>query len=108
VPWPSAVVLAVFGGSVLVSAVALRPRLQRRAGLRPVDPIVSARFAALSLACSRVGALFVGIYGGFLATALTDLTIDFRRHVALVSGACVLAAALLTVAGLVMERLLRL
>ncbi len=108
VPWPSAVVLGVFGGAVLVAALALRPRLRRKEGHPPVPPLVSARFAVLSLACSRAGALFVGIYGGFLAIAVSDLDIDYRRHVALVSGACVLAAALLIVAGLVLERELRL
>jgi hypothetical protein len=108
VPWPSAVVLAVFGGAVLVAAVTLRPRLKGREGHRPVPPIVAARFGVLSLASSRVGALFAGVYGGFLATAVTDLTIPYRRHVAIVSGACVLAALLLMTAGLVLERVCRL
>ena len=74
----------------------------------PVPPLVSARFAVLSLACSRAGALFVGVYGGVPGHRLSDLDIDFRRHVALVSGACVLAAVLLVVAGLVLEHELRL
>jgi hypothetical protein len=108
VPWPSAVVLGVFGGAVLVVALALRPRLRGRPGHDPVNPIVAARFAVLALACSRAGALFVGVYAAFLALALTDLSIPFRRHLALVSGACVLAALLVVVAGLVLERLLRL
>jgi hypothetical protein len=108
VPWPTAVVLGVFGGAVLVVALALRPRLRGRSGHAPVDPLVAARFAVLALACSRAGAFFVGVYGGFLVVALADLSIDYRRHVALVSGACVLAAILLVVAGLVLERLLRL
>src|SRR5436305_2935330 len=75
VPWPSAVVLGVFGGAVLVAALALRPRLLGREGHQPVPPLVAARFGVLSLACSRAGALFAGVYGGFLATALTDLTV---------------------------------
>jgi hypothetical protein len=130
VPWPSAVVLAVFGGAVLVVALALRSRLAavRRAtaarrpaerdpdsrpparrDLRdPVNPLVTARFAVLALACSRAGALFVGGYAGFLAISLSDLSIAYRRHLAFVSGACVLAALLLMVAGLVLERELRL
>ncbi len=126
-PWPSAVVLAVFGGAVLVVALALRPRLGtarrgagvgrrperdhrwgRKRGRRPVNPIVTARFAVLALACSRAGALFAGGYAGFLAISLSDLSIEFRRHLAIVSGACVLAALLLMVAGLVLERELRL
>jgi hypothetical protein len=108
VPWPSAVVLGVFGGAVLVVALALRPRLRGRPGHDPVNPIVAARFAVLALACSRAGAFFVGVYAAFLALALTDLSIPYRRHLALVSGACVLAALLVVVAGLVLERLLRL
>lgn len=107
VPWPSAVVLAVFGGAVLVVAIALRPRLRRHEGRDPVHPLVSARFAVLALACSRAGALFTGGYAAFVAIALTDLTIPFRRHLAIVSGACVLAALVLVVAGLVLERELR-
>ena len=99
VPWPTAVVIGLFGASVLFSALALRPRLRGRDGHRPVAPLVSARFGVLSLASSRAGALFVGIYGGFLATALTDLTIDYRRHVAIVSGLCVLASGVLVTVG---------
>jgi peptidoglycan/LPS O-acetylase OafA/YrhL len=108
VPWPSAAVLAVFGGSILLVALTLRPRLQRREGHRPVDPLVSARFGVLSLACSRAGALFAGVYAGFLAMALADLSVPFRRHLAYVSGACVLAALVLVTGGLVLERVCRL
>jgi hypothetical protein len=107
VPWPTAVVIALFGTSVLFSALRLRPRIHRKEGHRPVEPLVSARFGVLSLASSRAGALFIGVYGGFLAIALTDLTIDYRRHIALVSGLCVLAAGVLVVAGLVLERVCR-
>jgi hypothetical protein len=108
VPWPSAVVIAVFGASVLVAALALRPRLRGREGHEPVDPLVAARWGVLSLACSRAGALFAGVYGGFLVTAVEDLTIPFHRHVALAAGACVLASLLLLAAGLVLERVCRL
>ena len=108
VPWPSAVVLAVFGASILVVALALRPRLRRAEGHRPVDPLVSARFGVLSLACSRAGALFAGLYAGFLAMALSDLSIPFRRHLAFVSGACVLGALVLVSGALVLERVCRL
>jgi hypothetical protein len=107
VPWPTAVVIALFGLSVLFSALRLRPRILRREGHRPVEPMVSARFGVLSLASSRAGALFIGVYGGFLAIALTDLTIDYRRHIAIVSGLCVLSAGVLVAAGLVLERVCR-
>jgi hypothetical protein len=108
VPWPTAVVIALFGVSVLFSALLLRPRIRHKEGTRPVEPLVSARFGVLSLASSRAGALFIGVYGGFLAIALTDLTVDYRRHIAVVSGLCVLAAGVLVTAGLVLERICRL
>jgi hypothetical protein len=108
VPWPTAVVIGVLGFTVLVSALLLRPRIRGKAGHRPLEPLVAARYAVLSLAASRAGALFVGAYGGFFATALSDLTLDYRRRIALVSGLCVLAAGVLVVGGLVLERACRL
>lgn len=108
VPWPTAVVIAVFGTAVLASALLLRPRIRHKEGHRPLEPLVAARYGVLSLASSRAGALFVGGYGGFLAIALTDLTIDYRRHVALVAGLCVLASGVLVAGGLVLERTCRL
>jgi TctA family transporter len=108
VPVLTAVVIGVFGATVLIASFVLRPRVRHEDGHRPLDPLVSARFAVLGMASSRAGALFVGVYGAFAATAVTDLTIDFRRHVALVSGLCVVAAVLLVVGGLRLERLFRL
>lgn len=108
VPWPTAVVIAVFGAAVLLSALLLRPRIRHKAGHKPLEPLVAARFAVLSLASSRAGALFVGGYGGFLALALSDLTIDYRRHIAIVSGLCVLAGGVLVAGGTVLERTCRL
>jgi uncharacterized membrane protein YbhN (UPF0104 family) len=48
-------------------AVMTRARLAGRAGTRPVQPLVVARFVALAKASSLVGALFAGGYAGFLA-----------------------------------------
>ena len=45
---------------------------------------------------------------GFLAMALSDLSIPFRRHLAFVSGACVLGALVLVSGALVLERVCRL
>lgn len=108
VPWATAVVIGSAGLVVLGSAVVLRPRLRGKEGSRRVEPLVSARFAVLSLASSRAGASFIGVYGGFLAIALMDLDVDFHRHVAIVAALCVLASGLLMAAGLVLERICRL
>ncbi len=107
VPWSAAVVLAVFGATVLAAAAFLRPRLRRKPGYRPVDPLVAARFAVLALASSRAGAALVGLYAGYLLVVVPDLETSYRRGLALAAGACVLGALLLTVAGLVLERVCR-
>jgi hypothetical protein len=43
-----------------------RARLAGRAGTRPIDPILVARFVALAKASSIVGAMAAGAYAGFL------------------------------------------
>lgn len=108
VPWTAAVVIAVVGASVLGAAVVLRPRLRHVEGHRPVPPLVAARFAVLALASSRAGAALVGLYGGYLLVVVQDLETAYRRGLALAAAACVLASLLLTVAGLVLERVCRL
>lgn len=108
VTWGAAVVLGVFGAAVLGAAVVLRPRLRRHPGHRPMPPLVAARFAALALASSRAGAALVGLYGGYLLTVADDLESAYRRQLAVAAGACLVAAVLLVVAGLVLERVCRL
>lgn len=107
VPWSAAVVLAVFGATVLVAAALLRPRLRHKPGTRPVPPLVAARFAVLALASSRAGAVLTGLYAGYLLVVVPDLETGYRRGLALAAGACVLGSLLLTVAGLVLERVCR-
>jgi len=108
VPWSAAVVIGVFAAAVLAAAAFLRPRLRRRPGHRPLHPLVAARFAVLALASSRAGAALIGLYGGFAVSVLDDLDTDYRRRLAVVAGVCVAAGVLLTVAGLVLERVCRL
>jgi hypothetical protein len=47
-------------------AVMTRARLAGRAGTKPINPLVVARFVALAKASAIVGALAAGGYGGFL------------------------------------------
>jgi hypothetical protein len=48
-------------------ALVTRARLAGRAGTRPINPLIVARFVALAKASSIVGALATGGYAGFLA-----------------------------------------
>lgn len=64
VPWLAAATMWVLALALLIWTVLVRPRLQRKDGHRPMDPIVAARTAALAMAASRTGAIVAGIYFG--------------------------------------------
>jgi uncharacterized membrane protein YbhN (UPF0104 family) len=68
-PRPSDVALFWLGLLAIAEfyvAVMTRARLAGRAGTKPVEPLVVARFVALAKASSIVGALAAGGYAGFL------------------------------------------
>jgi uncharacterized membrane protein YbhN (UPF0104 family) len=68
-PTPSVVALlwlAVLAIAEFYVAVMTRARLAGRAGTRPINPLVVARFVALAKASSIVGSLAAGAYAGFL------------------------------------------
>jgi hypothetical protein len=79
-----------------------RARLAGRAGTRPNNPILVARFVALAKASSIVGSLAAGAYAGFLGwvaridspTAHTDVR---------TAAVGIAAALLLVIAGLALE-----
>lgn len=64
VPWLAAAALWIIAAALAYWTYLLRPRLQGRPDVRPIEPIVAARSAALSMAASRIGALMVGFYAG--------------------------------------------
>lgn len=103
-PWASPLSIAVLAMAVLISTVALRRRRSGVPGTKPPQPIGVARMAVLGKAASHVGALVGGAYGGYLVFLLPSLDIGGRRDRALVAGAALLAAVLLTAAGLLLER----
>lgn len=106
-PWAAPLGIAFLAGAVLVSTVALRGRLNGVPGTKPPQPIGVARMAVLGKAGSHVGALVGGAYGGYFVFLLPTLDIGGRRDRALVAGAALLAAVLLTAAGLFLERTCR-
>jgi hypothetical protein len=58
--------LALLAIAEFYVALMTRARLAGRAGTKPVNPLIVARFVALAKATSIVGALGVGGYAGFL------------------------------------------
>ncbi|MDX6223734.1 MAG: hypothetical protein QOE64_110 [Frankiales bacterium] len=101
------VLVAVVNGYL---ALAVR---DRRSPARPVriEPLIVARYAALSKASSVLGAGFLGAYLGLLGYLLFGLTAPTltpdERSDARVAGAGSVAAILLVVAALLLERACR-
>ena len=105
--WVNPLGVAFLAVAVLVSTMALRRRLNGDPGTKPPHPIGVARMAVLGKASAHVGAIVGGAYGGYFVLLLPHLGISGRRDRALVAGAALLAAVLLTVAGLLLERTCR-
>lgn len=99
--WTAPTGIAVTALVVLVATVALRRRL---GGDRPPHPLGTARMAVLGKASAHVGPIVGGLYLGYLALLLPDLDVTDRRDRALVSAVALLAAVLLSAAGLFLER----
>jgi hypothetical protein len=106
-PWGAPLGIAFLAAAVGVSTLALRRRLRGIPGTKPPQPIGVARMAVLGKAASHVGALAAGAYGGYLVLLLPGLDIGGRRDRALIAGSALVAAVLLTAAGLLLERTCR-
>ena len=103
--WSAPAGLLALGVVVLVTALALRSRL-RRDDKRP-HPLSMAQMAVLGKASAHVGPIVGGLYGGYALILLPTLDIGDRRDRALLAGGAVLAALVLTAAGLFLERTCR-
>ena len=103
-PAPTISVLVLLGLAAVVLGMGWNVR-QYRAGKRPgLDPLVAARTVVLATASAYTGSLLAGWYGAHVVLVLGDLEIAGRRAVAVAGGIALLAAVVLVVAGLVVER----
>jgi hypothetical protein len=102
--WLAPIGIMVLAVAVLVSWVALRSRL---AGDRRPDPLGVARMAVLGKASAHVGPIVGGFYLGYLLVLLPGVEVVSRRERAVIAVVAFVASALLTVAGLLLERTCR-
>lgn len=107
ITWLTPATVGLLALALIATTVAVRPRLRRAPGTKPVPPLVAARLAALALACSRVGAALVGGYLGLVAALTADLDTDYGRERAVLAALTALAALVLVVTALVLERACR-
>jgi hypothetical protein len=127
VPASAPLTPAILTAIVLATALAFRSRLklQREAVERaaagtpdppylpgqrppkPLDPLQAARAAMFAKACSAVGSIVAGVYGGYAVFLLANLDIDVYRSRAVVCGLAVAAGVALVASALFLESVLR-
>jgi hypothetical protein len=103
--WTAPFLVGVLAVAVLLTALGLRSRLARPAKRPPA--LAMARLAVLGKASAHVGPLVGGLYAGYLVVLLPGLDIETRRDRAVICLVALLAAVLLSGAGLMLERLCR-
>jgi hypothetical protein len=108
VPWGAAATMSAVAAAVLGWTLLARPRLLRRPGHPPLDPIVAARTAALAMAASRTGAVVCGFYLGVAAALLPALDTEAGRSSAGAAAATGAAGLVLALVAYWLEGLCRL
>ncbi|MDQ4038684.1 MAG: DUF3180 domain-containing protein [Actinomycetota bacterium] len=100
--------LGVLGVAELMGARMLRARVNRAAGLPPVNALMAARALALAKASAVAGAGFAGLWLGLLAYTVPNLGFLAAAGNDTVTGIIgVLSAALLVAGALVLENACR-
>jgi len=103
-PWTAVPALLLLAIAESWSGRNLRARLSGRMGSKPILPIAVARMAALAKASSLSGALISGLTAGFLIYVSGSLDKATPRSDALVAASTLVAAILLVMAALYLER----
>ena len=96
---PAGATLGVLGIAEALAGNALRARILRRPGARPVQPLVAARAVLLAKASSLAGAIMAGVWTGLLVYVLprsAEVTAAASDSLAATVG---LVCALVLVAG---------
>ena len=106
-PRYAVVTLLLLAVAIAFSAASVRARLQGRPGTRPILPIAVARQAALAKAGSSAGAIFAGLWAGWLLFTGSRLEERAAGTDALTSALGLVAALALTGSALWLERVCR-
>lgn len=102
-PWTAVPTILLLALGEAYTGQAIRARIQRRPGTRPVQPMSVARLAALAKASAGVGAVLVGVFGGAMLALGGELAKPTPRQDFIVSTATMVSALVLVAAALFLE-----
>lgn len=106
-PWTAVATFVLVTVVELVLAHSVRGRIHRKPGAPMLEPLVIARYLVLAKASAYTAAAAAGAFGGVLAYLLPDLNSPTKFSDSLVAAACLLAAAGLCVAAMLLEHACR-
>lgn len=107
VPASAGLTLGLLAVVEAILAWDVRRRIRHAPGAGPVQPVTFARYLALAKASALVGAASVGLWVALLVAAVIQRELPRYRADVLPAGACLIAALMLTIAALLLERALR-
>ncbi|PZG42158.1 DUF3180 domain-containing protein [Spongiactinospora gelatinilytica] len=103
VPWTAIPTVLLLAAGELISGVGTRNRIRRRPGTKPVEPLAVARLAALAKASAYAGAVFGGVFAGFVLHVMQMLEQAIPLRDFYVTGGSLLACVALVCAALFLE-----
>lgn len=103
-PVPVLAWVVVLGIAAVVGVLGWSVRQYSRGKRKRIDLVLAARTVVLATASAYTGALLMGWYAAHVLVTLGELSIDPRRDVAVSALVAVVAAVILAVVGLVVER----
>jgi hypothetical protein len=106
-PWTMVPALIIAAGGEVITGRGLQARILRRPGAKPVPPLQVARMVALAKASSLAAAVIGGAAAGFAGAAVGSLPAPAARHDVFAASSTFVAAVVLAVAALYLERCCR-
>ncbi|MDH2425863.1 DUF3180 domain-containing protein [Sphaerisporangium sp. TRM90804] len=103
VPWTAIPTVALLALGEAYSGWMTRARIQRRPGTTPVEPLAVARLAALAKASAYVGAIFAGVFAGFVLHVVPLIDREAPRRDFFLAGGSLVACVALVCAALYLE-----
>ncbi|WP_433514455.1 DUF3180 domain-containing protein [Nonomuraea sp. CA-143628] len=107
VPWTAIPTVLLLALGEAYSGWVTKARIDRKPDTKPVEPLAVARLAALGKASAYVGAVFAGVFGGFVLHTVQLFTRETPRFEFFVAVGSLLAFVVLIAAALFLEHACR-
>lgn len=103
VPWTAIPTILLLAIGEAYTGWLTRARILRKPDTKPVEPLAVARLVALAKATAHAGAVFAGVFAGFVFRVINMLDLPKPRQDAVVAGGSFLACVILICAALFLE-----